>query len=60
MLVVIICICEKKKKRKENQTTREIVLILINYTMQRNAEIQTLFLKILFQLWPSQIFSFFL
>ena len=51
MLVVIICICEKKKKKKEeNQTTCEIVLTLINYTVQRNAEIQTLFLKILFQL----------
>lgn len=48
MLVVIICICEKKEK-KENQTTCEIVLILVNYTVQRNAEIQTLFLKILFQ-----------
>ena len=49
---------KKKKKKKENQTTCEIVLTLINYTVQRNAEIQTLFLKILFQLWPSQIFFF--
>ena len=48
MLVVIIC--SEKKEKKENQTTCEIVLILVNYTVQRNAEIQTLFLKILFQL----------